>query len=210
MAVLLVASMPALYALQTMLTDGGLSLAFRSSSLVGGDWWPGVLTSMFVHTGWGHVIMNALAALAFAPAVARLFPGLRGAMVFLSLYIMCGIAATVGYGLLYLDSSVPVLGASGAVFGLMGAALRLLGRRGRGPVALTNKRFLKTSAILMAVNAATGLIGFAPGMEGVQIAWEAHAIGYVAGALLIGPWFTRFAPKPDRFDSWANVSEPHA
>ena len=151
--------------------------------------------------------MNALAALAFGPAVARLFPGLRGSMVFLLLYIMCGVAATVGYGLLYLDSSVPVLGASGAVFGLMGAALRLLGRRGRGPVALTNKRFLKTSVILMAVNAATGLIGFAPGMEGVQIAWEAHAIGYVAGALLIGPWFTWFAPKPDQFDSRADVSD---
>ena len=200
--------MPTFYLLQTMLPDGGLSLAFRSSSLVDGGWWPGVLTSMFVHTGWGHVIMNALAALAFGPAVARLFPGLRGSPVFLLLYIMCGVAATVGYGLLYLDSSVPVLGASGAVFGLMGAALRLLGRRGRGPVALTNKRFLKTSVILMAVNAATGLIGFAPGMEGVQIAWEAHAIGYVAGALLIGPWFTWFAPKPDRFDSWGNVSEP--
>ena len=207
MAVLLVASMPALYFLQTMLPDGGLSLAFRSSSLVDGGWWPGVLTSMFVHTGWGHVIMNALAALAFGPAVARLFPGLRGRLVFLLLYIMCGVAATVGYGLLYLDSSVPVLGASGAVFGLMGAALRLLGRRGRGPVALTNKRFLKTSAILMAVNAATGLIGFAPGMEGVQIAWEAHAIGYVAGALLIGPWFNWFAPKPDQFDSRADVSD---
>ncbi len=199
--------MPALYFLQTTLLDAGLSLAFRSSSLVDGSWWPGVVTSMFVHTGWGHVGMNALAALAFAPPVARLFPGVRGGVVFLLLYIMCGIAATVGYGLLYLDSSVPVLGASGAVFGIMGAALRLLGRRGRGPVALTNKRFLKTSAILMAVNVATGLVGFAPGMQGVQIAWEAHAIGYVAGALLIGPWFAWFAPKPDQFDSRADVSD---
>lgn len=199
--------MPALYFLQMMLPDGGLSLAFRSSSLVDGGWWPGVLTSMFVHTGWGHVTMNALAALAFAPAVARLFPGLRGSLVFLALYIMCGMAATVGYGLLYLDSSVPVLGASGSVFGLMAAALRLLGRRGRGPVAVTNKRFLTTSAALMAVNAATGLIGFAPGIDGVQIAWEAHTIGYVVGALLIGPWSTWFAPKPDRFDSWSNVSD---
>ena len=81
---LLLASMPALYFLQTMLPDGGLSLAFRSSSLVYGGWWPGVLTSMFVHTGWGHVTMNALAALAFGPAVARLFHGLRGSLVFCS------------------------------------------------------------------------------------------------------------------------------
>lgn len=200
--------MPALYILQTTLPDGGFALAFRSSSLVDGGWWPGVLTSMFVHTGWGHVIMNVLAALAFAPAVARLFPGTKGGAVFLLLYIMCGAVATVGYGLLYLDSSVPVLGASGAVFGMMGAALRLLGRRGRGPVPLTNRRFLTNSAILMLVNAAVGLIGFVPGMGGLQIAWEAHAIGYVAGALLIGPWFAWFAPKPDQFDSRADVSDP--
>ena len=204
---LLVLSMPSFYFLQTMLPNEGLSLAFRSSSLMDGGWWPGVVSSMFVHTGWGHVMMNALAALAFAPAVARLFPTVRGGAVFLLLYIMCGVIATVGYGLLHLGSDVPVLGASGAVFGLMGAALRLLGRQGRGPVRLTNKRFLTTSAILMAVNAATGLAGFAPGMGDVQIAWEVHAIGYVAGAMLIGPWFAWFAPKAHRFDSRPNVSD---
>ena len=207
-AVLLVASMPALYFLQTMLPDGGLSLAFRSSSLVDGSWWPGVVTSMFVHTGWGHVGMNALAALAFAPAVARLFSGVRGGLVFLLLYIMCGIISAAGYGLLHLNSDVPVLGASGAVFGLMGAALRLLGRRGRGPGPLTGRRFLTMSAALMAVNAAVGLIGFAPGMGGTQIAWEAHAIGYVAGALLIGPWFALFSKRTVTFDSRPDVSDP--
>jgi membrane associated rhomboid family serine protease len=39
----------------------------------------------------------------------------------------------------------------------------------------------------MAVNAVTGLIGYAPGAEGARIAWEAHAVGFVVGFIAIGP-----------------------
>ena len=135
------------------------------------------------------------------------FKGLKGVVIFFLYYIMCGVVAVVGYGLLHLGTSTPVLGASGAVFGLMGGALRLLGRRNKGPVPLTNRRFLRASMILMTVNAMFGLAGFVPGMGGVQIAWEAHAIGYVAGALLIGPLFVWFSPNPGRFDSLGDVSD---
>ena len=200
--------MPALYFLQTMLPDGGLSLAFRSSSLVDGSWWPGVLSVMFVHGGWGHVALNAFMALAFAPPIARLFPGTFGALIFLLLYIMCGAAAAVGFGLLHLNSEIVAFGASGAVFGLMGAAMRLLRRKEAGPAPLTNGRFLAASAAVMIVNAVTGFIGYVPGLGNVLVGWEAHAIGYVAGALLIGPWFNWFAPKSDRFDSRPDVSDP--
>ncbi|MFN7618845.1 MAG: rhomboid family intramembrane serine protease, partial [bacterium] len=62
--------MPVLFLIQEGLPDAGLSLAFRPSSLWTGQWWPGLLTSMFVHGGWAHVGMNAVAALAFGPPVA--------------------------------------------------------------------------------------------------------------------------------------------
>ena len=100
-ALLVAASMPALYLVQERLSDGGLSLAFRPSSLWNGQWWPGLLTSMFVHGGWAHVAMNAVAALAFGPPVARLMGGAKGAVGFLLFYIACGLVATAGYGLIH-------------------------------------------------------------------------------------------------------------
>ncbi|MGZ9113731.1 MAG: rhomboid family intramembrane serine protease [Brevundimonas sp.] len=209
-AVGIAVSMPVLYWLQLRLPDGGLSLAFRPSSLWDGGWWPGVLTSMLVHGGWPHVGMNAIMGLAFGAPVARLMPGARGAMGFLAFYIVCGLLATAGYGLAHPASYDALVGASGAVFGLMGAALRLLGRKSGKLRSLTDNRFMTPAAAIMAVNAAVGLLGFAPGMEGARIAWEAHAFGFVAGALLIGPWASVFRARPVAFDSAPDLRDPDA
>jgi len=207
-AVLLAASMPILYLFQSRLPDQGLALAFRPASLIEGGWWPGVITSMFLHAGWAHALMNAVAALAFAPPVARLFAGAKGVLAFLAIYIVCGALAALGQGVVDLNSDGVVVGASGAVFGLMGAALRLLGRRsGQPPRALTDPRFLAPAAVIMAVNAVVGVTGLTPGMEGVRIAWEAHAAGFVVGALLIGPWIRIFSRHAVTFDSHADVSD---
>lgn len=188
--------MPVLYGFQTLLPDGGLSFAFRPSSLWDGQgWWPGLVTSMFVHGGWAHVAMNSIAALAFGPPVARQMSGLTGTAAFLIFYLLCGVAATVGYSLVHADSSDALVGASGAVFGLMGAAIRMLGRRDGQLTPVHDPRFLMTAGAIMVVNAAAGLIGLAPGGGGASIAWEAHAFGFVAGALLIGP-VKRLIRKP--------------
>jgi membrane associated rhomboid family serine protease len=207
-ALLVAASMPALYLVQERLSDGGLSLAFRPSSLWNGQWWPGLLTSMFVHGGWAHVAMNAVAALAFGPPVARLMGGAKGAVGFLLFYIACGLVATAGYGLIHPASYDSLVGASGAVFGLMGAALRLLGRRDRSPGSLGDRRFLMSAVVILGVNAAAGLVGLAPGMEGAQVAWEAHAFGFVCGALLIGPWAGLFGSRPEPFASPSDLRDP--
>lgn len=201
--------MPALYLVQERLPDRGLSFAFRPSSLWTGDWWPGLVTSMFVHGGWVHVAMNAAGALAFGPPVARLAGGGKGAVAFLLFYIVCGLVATGGYGLIHPDSYDSLIGASGAVFGLMGGALRLLGRRDQTLRSLGDRRFLTPAAVLMAVNAAVGLAGLAPGMEGARIAWEAHAFGFVCGALLIGPWAKAFGSRGAPFASPADLGDPH-
>jgi len=200
-AVLTAASMPVLYWFQERLPDGGLSYAFRPSSLWDGYWWPGLVTSMLVHGGWAHVAMNAVAALAFGAPVARLLPGAKGVAGFFALYIVCGLLAAAGYGLVHPHSNDALVGASGAVFGLMGGAIRLLGRRNGRLRSLHDRRFLVTAGVIMAVNAATGLVGLAPGAEGARIAWEAHAFGFVAGALLIGPLARMFARPREAFDS---------
>lgn len=209
-AVGLAVSLPVFYWLQTRLPDGGVSLYFRPSSLWDGGWWPGVLTSMFVHGGWPHVAMNAILGLAFGAPIARLMPGSKGVIGFLAFFIVCGLVATVGYALAHPASYDVLAGASGAVFGLMGAALRLLGRKSGKLRSLTDKRFLTPAAAIMAVNVVVGLMGFAPGMEGVRIAWEAHAFGFVAGALLIGPWSSVFRARAEAFDSPPDLRDPDA
>jgi len=205
---LVVVSMPILYAAQLQLPDEGLSLAFRPSSLWNGLWWPGLLSSMFLHGDWAHVAMNAIAALAFGAPVARLLAGARGVAGFLLFYIVCGLVATAGYGLIHPASHDYLVGASGAVFGLMGAALRLLGRTGTGLRPLLDRRFLMTAGVIMAVNAAAGMAGLAPGMEGARIAWEAHAFGFLCGALLIGPWARAFESRREAFASPPDLGDP--
>lgn len=209
-AVLVAASMPALYWFQERLPDNGLSLAFRPSSLWDGHWWPGILTSMFVHGSWTHVAMNAVGALAFGPPVARLTGGAKGVVGFLLYYMTCGLSAAAGYGLVHPASFDALVGASGAVFGLMGGAIRLLGRRDGRMRALAERGFLATAAAIMGVNAVVGLIGLAPGMEGARIAWEAHAFGFICGALLIGPWAKAFGPPREAFDSPLETRDPDA
>jgi len=206
-AILTVVSIPALFIVQGELPDGGLSLAFRPASLTEGGWWPGLLTAMFLHAGWTHAGMNALGALAFGPPVARRMPGPAGAAGFILFYMASGVIAALGYGLIHLDSQNIMVGASGAVFGLTGAAIRLLGAREGRLRSLTDRRVLTTSAVLMAVNAAVGLIGLTPGGEGGGIAWEAHACGYLFGLLAIGPW-TRIFRGRTGFDSRADPGDP--
>ena len=202
--------MPVLFLAQLTLPDGGLSLAFRPSSIWNGQWWPGLLTSMFLHFDWAHVAMNAVGALAFGAPVARLLGGGRGVVGFLAFYIVCGLTAALGYGLVHPDSYDSLIGASGAVFGLMGAALRLLGRGRTRLRSLLDRRFLTISAVIMVLNAVTGLIGLAPGMEGARIAWEAHAFGFVCGVLLIGPWARVFESRPEAFASSGDLRDPEA
>ena len=82
--------------------------------------------------------------------------------------------------------------------GLLGAAIRLMGRPSwAGPKPLKDRRTLTMVGVLFAINAMVGLIGYAPGAEGARIAWEAHAVGMVAGYLAIGPlfrWSRKWAP----------------
>ena len=208
LAVLLAASMPALYFFQERSHDKWLGLAFAPADLAEGRY-GGLVTSMLVHGGWVHALMNAVAALTFGAPVARLFKGTVGVGVFLALYICAGIFATLGYGLVHLGSADFLVGASGAVFGLIGASTRLLGGGGR-VLPLTSRAVITTAIAWMAVNAVVGLIGFAPGVEGARIAWEAHAFGFLFGILAIGPLARLFARPDERFDSPGGLGDPLA
>lgn len=193
--VLIAVSMPLLFFLQQRLPDGGASMAFAPADLARGRW-GGLFTAMLLHGGWSHAIMNAVGALAFGAPVARLLGDRIGPSIFLLFYVACGALAALGYGLIHWGSPQPMVGASGAVFGLIGAATRLMGGRGR-VLPLFDRRAVSASLAWMAVNLVVGLIGYAPGVQGAQIAWEAHAVGFVVGLLAVGPLGRLFTPGPE-------------
>lgn len=170
-------------------------LALVPARVVAGD--PaGLLTSLFVHGGWTHALMNGVFALAFGAPVARFLGlGARGGVLFALFYMACGILAGLGYVAVHPSSINPLIGASGAVSGLMGAAARLMDRPGELS-GLFAPRALSMGLGWLIVNLVLAAVGGIPGFGTGLIAWEAHLFGFAAGALLIGP-FARLIAKPE-------------
>jgi membrane associated rhomboid family serine protease len=125
-----------------------------------------MLTSVFVHsTGLlFHVLLNMYTLWIFG----QLLEGLLGRGRFLALYLISGLAGSVG--VLWLGSPFTgVVGASGAIFGLMGAFLVIQRRLGGNATQLL---------VLVGINL---VIGFVPGFN---ISWQAHLGGLIGGALV--------------------------
>ena len=125
-----------------------------------------MVTSVFVHsTGLlFHVLLNMYTLWIFG----QLLEGLLGRGRFLALYLISGLAGSVG--VLWLgDPLTGVVGASGAIFGLMGAFLVIQRRLGGNATQLF---------VLVGINL---VIGFVPGFN---ISWQAHLGGLIGGALV--------------------------
>ena len=89
----------ALYELQRLFLSDALTAAYgvSATALMSGRWQT-LLTSLFLHGSWPHVLMNAVAALAFGPPVARLMGvNPRGAAAFFGFYLVCGVLAGLGF-----------------------------------------------------------------------------------------------------------------
>ena len=144
-----------------------------------------------LHGSWTHLIINCLWLLAFGPIVARRF----GSVLFLFFFLVCGLAAAVFYLALNWASPVPVVGASGAISGLMAAAVRMLpgqapwAAQSEAPLApLFSRQIIVFTALWAAINLITAATGFGVGGEDALIAWQAHLGGFLAGLLLCGPF----------------------
>jgi membrane associated rhomboid family serine protease len=83
--------------------------------------WTTVLTSMFMHGGWLHLGLNMLFLWIFGDNVEDSMGHLR----YLIFYIVCGVAAAMAQALVNLDSTIPMVGASGAISGVLGAYVML-------------------------------------------------------------------------------------
>ncbi len=193
LAILFPVLLIALYGLQSLASPGmqmriidGFAL---SPVLLRSGYYELAFTHIFLHGSWLHVLANSAFCLAFAtPLVRAMGPGPRGAFSFIAFFLICGVAAGVGYCLLNWYSSVPMVGASGAISGLMGAAIRLRADPGNpGLEPLWHPRVLVMTATYIGGNALTAFVPLPVG-EGMVIAWQAHVVGYLAGMVLISPW----------------------
>lgn len=133
-----------------------------------------MLTSTFAHSTSfiGHIAFNMYALF----ICGRVLEPMLGRLRFLALYLAAGLGGSVAV-LLIADPRVPVLGASGAVFGLFAAMFVLLRARGVQTMQIV---------VLIAINLAIGFVF--PG-----IAWEAHVGGLVVGAAAAA--VMAYAPK---------------
>jgi membrane associated rhomboid family serine protease len=151
------------------------------------------VTYAFLHGDFTHLIFNSVWFLIFATAVARRVG--TGRFLMLSLLTALGAAFTHLY--FHWGSPVPVVGASGAVSGLMGAAFRFIFVNPNAQLVwppamlpLFSRPVLLTSAVWVVLNVVLGVTGFTPEGFGASIAWEAHLGGFFTG-LLIFPLFDR-------------------
>ena len=128
-----------------------------------------MITSMFAHSpsSFLHILFNMFTLWMFGQALESLLGRAR----FITLYFIAGLAGSLG--VMYFDLALgldfnPVVGASGAIFGLMGAYLVILRHLGGNSTTLL---------VLLIINV---VIGFLPGSN---LAWQAHVGGLIGGAL---------------------------
>jgi membrane associated rhomboid family serine protease len=93
--------------------------ALVPAEIVAGQGWITILTAMFMHASWLHIIGNMLFFWAFGPQIEDVM----GPVQYLIFYLLGGLAATAAQILIAPNSTVPNLGASGAIAAVMGAFL---------------------------------------------------------------------------------------
>lgn len=150
-------------------------------------------TYTFLHGGFMHLAINMVWLAAFGSPLANRIGALRFALFF----AVTGLAAAFFFWAIHPLTQAPLVGASGAISGMMGAAARFAFRIDRssgksafgGPplpfsVVFRSRGVLTFLAVWMVINLVTGLIGVVPGADD-QIAWEAHIGGFLAGFLAL-------------------------
>ncbi|MFC4625961.1 rhomboid family intramembrane serine protease [Daeguia caeni] len=161
-------------------------------TLAGGFTDPATLFTLisysFMHGGIAHIVVNMIWLAAFGSPLA----GRIGAGRIVIFWILTAVVAGLTHIIIYPDSTTPLVGASGAISGMMGAAARFgfrrveFGRRSEFagpvlPVSLTLR--LRTVLVFVGlwfiINIATGL--YSEGQDYSSIAWQAHIGGFVAG-----------------------------
>jgi membrane associated rhomboid family serine protease len=170
-----------------------IELSPGTSCVVSGtpNWWT-PLTSMFMHGGWFHILGNMWFLWLFGDNVEDSMGPLR----FVVFYLLCGFAAVAAQALVNPASPVPMVGASGAIGGVMGAYAVLYPR---APVEMLVvfgfyvDRMVVPAMVMLGYWFFIQLLGGIPTLaaEGGGVAFWAHIGGFLAGVVLVFPFRSR-------------------
>jgi membrane associated rhomboid family serine protease len=180
-------SQPSERALQSFITAWGVvpreySTGHDLAPLIPLPFWSTLITSMFLHAGWMHLGGNMLYLWIFGDNLNKLMGHVR----YFLFYLVCGLAAGLAHIAFNSGSTVPSLGASGAISGVLGGYMLLFPRnrvrvmmRG-GITAVPAYVMLGLWIVIQVVSGAMG-----QGGEGGGVAYMAHVGGFAAGLLLV-------------------------
>ena len=145
---------------------------------------PTLFTSMFMHAGWLHLLSNMLYLWIFGDNVEDRF----GHGLYTVFYILCGLGATFAQLAVSMGSSIPNLGASGAIAGVLGAYIVMF--PGSGVNVLLGRVVTRMSAlivigfwIILQIFSGIGTFTASSQAEG-GVAYMAHIGGFFVGVLL--------------------------
>lgn len=156
-------------------------------------WWEGTFTAMFMHAGWAHILGNMLFLWIFGNNVEDALGRVR----FLAWYLAAGIAAMAAQTAVTLiagttqDASIPNVGASGAIAGVLGAYFVLLPRARVltliffGIILIREIPAFWFLAVWIGLQLWTGGLSLVQPQAGQGVAFFAHIGGFVFGAATI-------------------------
>jgi membrane associated rhomboid family serine protease len=166
-----------------------------------------LITSMFLHGGWMHLLGNMWFLWIFGDNVEDIL----GHGKFLLFYLGCGVAAGLTQVLLTTDPRIPTVGASGAIAGVMGAYMLKFPHSRILTVVIIIFFFttIEVPAWIMLIYwfitqffSGIGSIAYSHASQGGGVAFFAHVGGFVAGAVLINLLGTRPAYSRRRDLRW--------
>ena len=168
------------------------------------NYWP-FLTSIFLHSGWLHIIGNMWTLWIFGDNVEDRMGPFR----FLIFYLLCGLTAGFVHWFTNPDSTLPAVGASGAIAGVLGAYFFLYPRARiivLFPILFLPYFFEVPAVIYLGFWILTqvfgGTLALAQPMNIGGVAWWAHIGGFAAGVLL-HPLFVRRGSRKLQRDEWS-------
>jgi membrane associated rhomboid family serine protease len=158
-----------------------------------------VISAMFVHAGWAHIVGNMLFLWIFGDNVEDNLGHLR----YLCFYLACGIVASAVQTFMAVDTVIPNVGASGAIAGVLGAYLLLYPTK-MVQVIVFPLFFIPlfVPAVLLifvwfVMQLFAGLAEIGNATAGSGVAWWAHIGGFIAGVVLLLP-LRRRPRRPQR------------
>jgi membrane associated rhomboid family serine protease len=155
--------------------------------------WRTIFTSMFLHGGWFHIINNMWVLFIFGDNVEARMGGIR----YLIFYLLSGVAAVLLQTYILPSSAVPMIGASGALAGVLGAYLILFPHSRIASLVpiLFIFTIIEIPAVIFllfwfALQLYSGLFAI-QGSSGSGIAWWAHIGGFIFGVAMVFFFRTR-------------------